>query len=73
MVIVSKLVQTAMAMVSLTKIRTMNVNATCGGLGFVPDDDDYEEVIKTSRVALSVTKRQRQSMNYCPSQRMRQG
>ena len=27
MVIVSKLVQTAMAMVSLTKIRTMNVNA----------------------------------------------
>ena len=26
-VIVSKLVQTAMAMVSLTKIRTMNVNA----------------------------------------------
>jgi len=44
-----------------------------GGLGFVPDDDDYEEVIKTSRVALSVTKRQRQTMNYCPSQRMRQG
>jgi hypothetical protein len=27
MVIVSKLVQTAMAMVPLTKIRTMNVNA----------------------------------------------
>jgi RecJ-like exonuclease len=25
---------------------------TCAGLGFVPDDDDYEEVIKTSRVAL---------------------
>jgi DnaJ-class molecular chaperone len=33
---------------------------TCGGLGFVPDDDDYGEVIKTSRVALSVTKRRRQ-------------
>src|SRR5262245_3475005 len=24
---------------------------TCGGLGFVPDDDDHEEVIKTSRCA----------------------
>jgi len=47
MAIVSKLVQTAMAMASLTKMRTMNVN---GGLGFVPDDDDdHEEVIKTSR------------------------
>jgi hypothetical protein len=23
---------------------------TCGGLGFVHDDDDHEEVIKTSRV-----------------------
>jgi mono/diheme cytochrome c family protein len=52
-----------MAMVSSTKIRTMNVNARqCGGVGFVPDDDDYEEVIKTSRVALSVTKRQKQTM-----------
>jgi hypothetical protein len=39
-----------MAMVSLIKIRTMNVNARRGGLGFVPDDDDdHEEVIKTSR------------------------
>jgi hypothetical protein len=28
---------------------------TCGGLGFVADDDDHEEVIKTSLVALSVT------------------
>jgi DnaJ-class molecular chaperone len=29
---------------------------TCGGLGFVrDDDDDHEEVIKTSRVALSVS------------------
>jgi hypothetical protein len=38
-----------MAMVSLTKIRTMN-GPTCGGLGFVPDDDDdHEEVIKTWR------------------------
>jgi DnaJ-class molecular chaperone len=28
----------------------------CGGLGFVADDDDdHEEVIKTSRIALSVT------------------
>ena len=35
---------------------------TFGGVGFVPDDDDYEEVIKTSRVALSVTKRQKQTM-----------
>jgi hypothetical protein len=62
MVIVSKLVQTAMAMVSLTKIRTMNVNARhAGRLGFVPDDDDHEEVIKTSRVALSVTKHRRQT------------
>ena len=26
---------------------------TFGGVGFVPDDDDYEEVIKTSRVVLS--------------------
>ena len=43
-----KLVQTAMAMESLTKIRTMNVNARpCGGLGFISDDDDdHEEVIK---------------------------
>jgi len=31
MVIVSKLVQTAMAMVSSTKIRTMNVNARHAG------------------------------------------
>jgi len=45
-----------MAMVSLTKIRTMNVNARRSGLGFVPDNnDDHEEVIKTSRIALSVT------------------
>jgi hypothetical protein len=45
-----KLVRTAMAMESLTKIRTMNVNARpCGGLGFISDDDDdHEEVIKTS-------------------------
>jgi|GEM_PF-107653 hypothetical protein len=35
---------------------------TFGGVGFVPDDDDYEEVIKTSRVALSVTKHQKQTM-----------
>jgi len=56
MVIVSKLVQTAMAMVSLTKIRTMNVNARRAvALVLYPDDDDHEEVIKTSRVALSVT------------------
>ena len=56
MVIVSKLVQTAMAMVSLTKIRTMNVNARHAvALVLYPDDDDHEEVIKTSRVALSVT------------------
>jgi len=63
-----------MAMVSLTKIRTMNVNARHAvALVLYPDDDDHEEVIKTSRVALSVTKRQRQTMNYFPSQRMRQG
>src|SRR4029079_17258904 len=35
---------------------------TFGGVGFVPDDDDYEEVIKMSRVALSVTKHQKQTM-----------
>ena len=30
---------------------------TCGGLGFVrDDDDDQEEVIRTSRIALNVTK-----------------
>ena len=56
MVIVSKLVQTAMAMVSLTKRRTMNVNARHAvALVLYPDDDDHEEVIKTSLVALSVT------------------
>jgi hypothetical protein len=35
---------------------------TCGGLGFVPDDDDHEEVIKTSRVALSLTQRRMQTL-----------
>ena len=35
----------------LTKIRTMNVKCpTCGGLGFVPDNDnEHEEIIRTSR------------------------
>ena len=33
---------------------------TCGGLGFVPDHDDHEEVLKTLRVGLSVTKGRRQ-------------
>jgi hypothetical protein len=55
MVIVSKLVQTAMAMVSLTKRRTMNVNARDAvALVLYLMNDDHEE-IKTSLVALSVT------------------
>jgi cytochrome c5 len=50
MVIVSKLVQTAMAMVSSTKTRTVNVNALhAGGLGFVPDDDNHEEVARCAQ------------------------
>ena len=46
-----------MAMVSLTKIRTMNCSMPelLGGLGVVPDDDDgHEEVIKTATIACRI-------------------
>ncbi|MFZ0148645.1 MAG: hypothetical protein WBG18_24045 [Xanthobacteraceae bacterium] len=35
-------------MALLKKVRTMSSNATCGGSGFVPDDDNDEEVTRTA-------------------------